>query len=118
MDYTQYLQAKVIRTGCEWKLKIKVISAAVGTFPPQARFQCQFRAENADGPVLANLTTDNGQIVRVDDDNNLELTLKASDSVDWTVEKVVADIVRIDLSQRQHLGFDLEIPVKRTITRP
>ena len=118
MDYTQYLQARVIRTGCEWRLKIKVVSDAIGTFPEAARFHCQFRAENENGVVLADLTSENGQIVRVDSDNNLEIILKQEDSAGWTCSKVVADIIRTDLAQRQHLGFDLEIPVKRTITRP
>lgn len=116
MSYNQYLQGKAIQTGCEWRLKIKINSSALAVFPTTAKFSSQIRQDNTDGKVLATLSSEAATIVRVDG-NSLELILKADVTADWNAGVVVLDIVRTDLSQKVHLGFDLEIPVKRTVTR-
>lgn len=115
-EYTQYLQGKVINTGCEWTLQFRLASADFPEFPVSAKFHCQFRAEDVDGPVLADLTSVNGKIVRING-TTLQLILSGADTAGWTVAKAVADVIRTDLPEPQHLGFTLEIPVKRTITR-
>lgn len=115
MSYAQYLRGRAIQTGCEWRLKIKIASSALEVFPETATFTAQVR-NNTDAPVKATLSTAAGTIIRVDG-NTLELVLKGTDTADWTEGKVVMDVVRTDLTQQIHLGFDLEIPVKRTITR-
>lgn len=115
MSYSQYLQGKAIQTGCEWRLKIKITSQALDLFPVGATFAAQFR-DHADGPIKAALTTASGGIIRVDS-NSLEFVLRADQTADWKAGKVVMDAIRTDGNQPAHLGFDLEIPVKRTITR-
>lgn len=115
MSYTQYLQGKAIQTGCEWRLKIKIVSTALETFPTTAKFTAHVRA-NPDSPVLATLTTAAGHIKRVDG-SSIEIILPGTMSVNWSAGKVVMDVVRTDLTDKIHLGFDLEIPVKRSITR-
>lgn len=114
-SYDQFLQGKAIQTGCEWRLRFKITSTALAVFSPTSRFSAQFR-EKIDGPVLIELTTANGGIVRVDN-NTLELVLKSTDTVSWKNQSVMTDIVRTDLPQKIHLGFDLIIPVKRSVTR-
>lgn len=116
MTYNQYLQGKAIQTGCEWRLKIKVNSSALATFPETATFSASIRQDDPEGEVLVTLSTAAGTIIRVDG-NTLELVLNGSDSASWKAGHVVMDIIRTDLTQKIHLGFDLEIPVKRTITR-
>lgn len=116
MSYSQYLQGKAIQTGCEWRLKIKIQSSALAVFPTTAKFAASIRKDNAEGPVLVGLSSAAGSIIRVDG-NTLELVLKSADTEVWSEGIVVMDIIRTDLPQKIHLGFDLEIPVKRTITR-
>ncbi|MBD9511648.1 hypothetical protein IB265_33370 [Ensifer sp. ENS10] len=115
MSYSQYLKGKAIQTGCEWRLKIKVVSTALAAFPSTAKFTAQVRVD-ADSPVLATLTTQAGNIIRVDD-TSIEIVLPGSISAEWSSGKVVMDVVRTDLTDKIHLGFDLEIPVKRSVTR-
>lgn len=116
MSYSQYLQGKAIQTGCEWRLKIKIQSSALAVFPTTAKFSASIRKDNADGALLITLSSAAGSVIRVDG-NTLELVLKGTDTAAWGEGNVVMDIIRTDLTQKVHLGFDLEIPVKRTITR-
>lgn len=114
MSYNQYLQGKAIRTGTEWRLKITINSSALAVFPPSASFKAQFRFEE-DGPVAAELHTWTGTIWRVDG-NSLEFYLPGTFTKHWHSGQVLMDCVRVDLTQPVHLGFDLVIPVKRSIT--
>lgn len=116
MSYNQYLQGKAIQTGCEWRLKIKIVSSALETFPSTATFSASIRKNDADGDVLTTLSTAAGSVIRVDG-NTIELVLSGPDTEAWTSGTVVMDVIRTDLTQKIHLGFDLEIPVKRSITR-
>jgi hypothetical protein len=111
----QYLPGKAIQTGCEWHLKIKITSSALEVFPTSATFSAQFR-DHPEAPVKATLSTAGGTITRIDG-TTIELYLPGATTVDWPAGEVVADVIRTDLSQKVHLGFDLTIPVKRTITR-
>ncbi len=115
MSYNQYLQGKVIQTGCEWRLKIKIQSTALEPFPEGAKFTAQVRAD-AESAVLATLTSENGHIVRVDS-SSLEIFMPGAMSATWSSGFVMLDIIRTDLPENIHLGFDLTIPVKRSITR-
>lgn len=114
-SYNHYLQGKAIQTGCEWRLKFKIISEALVSFPPSAKFVAHVR-DTYDGPLKAELTTENGRVIRVSG-NELELVLPAEVTKNWEAGKVVMDVIRTDLTQPIHLGFDLEIPVKRSVTR-
>lgn len=116
MSYNQYLQGKAIQTGCEWRLKIKITSSALAVFPTTAKFSATIRKDSADGVELVTLSSEAGSIMRVDG-NTIELLLKGTDTANWSAGTVVMDVIRTDLTQKIHLGFDLEIPVKRTITR-
>lgn len=115
MSYSQYLQGKAIQTGCEWRLKIKIVSSALEPFPTSARFTAQVR-DTAEGPIKATLSSATNTITRVDG-NTLELLLNGTITAGWKEGKVLMDVIRTDLPQKIHLGFDLEIPVKRSITR-
>jgi hypothetical protein len=115
MSYNQYLQGKAIQAGFEWRLKIKIVSPALAVFPTTAKFTAQVR-DTPDSSVKVELSSDAGTIIRVDG-NTIELVIKSTDSADWSEGTVVMDVIRTDLSQLIHLGFDLEIPVKRPVTR-
>lgn len=115
MSYSQYLKGKAIQTGCEWRLKITIQSSALAPFPSTAKFTAQVRTD-PDGPVLATLTTAGGHITRVDT-TSIEILLPGAMSANWSAGKVMMDVIRTDLTEKIHLGFDLEIPVKRSITR-
>ena len=116
MSYTQYLQGKAIQTGCEWRLRITINSEAIETFPETATFSSSIRKNSADGELVTTLSSADGSIVWVDS-SSIELYLSEDATVDWKEGLVVLDIIRTDLTQKVHLGFDLKIPVKRTITR-
>jgi hypothetical protein len=114
--YTSYLRGRAIQTGADWRVRIKVVSPDLEAFPESARFLAQMRETNADGPVKIEMTTENTRITRVDG-QTLDLSLKGVDSVDWQEGVVVLDVLRVDLTSPVHLGFDMKIPVKRSITR-
>lgn len=116
MSYSQYLKGRAIQTGCEWRLKIKITSTALEPFPVGATFTAQVRRTADAEEALATLTTAAGKIVRVDN-TSIEIVLDGAVTEDWPAGKVVMDVVRTDLTEKIHLGFDLEIPVKRSITR-
>lgn len=116
MAYAQYIKGKAIQTGCEWRMKIQISSPDLEVFEPTATFLAHVR-ESTDGALLAVLSTANGNIERVDG-KTIEVSIPGDVSSNWTVSKAVLDILRTDGGENIHLGFDLEIPVKRTITRP
>jgi len=116
VSYSQYLQGKAIQTGCDWRLKITINSAALEEFPSNAHFLAHIR-DHADGPLKAALSTEDGTITRMNS-KTIELIIPATVSASWQAGTVVMDVLRVDTSTPIHLGFDLEVPVKRTITRP
>lgn len=115
MSYAQYLQGRAIRTGCEWRLKIHISASAASLFPDTARFVSQFR-DGIDGSLKLTLSSEAGTIIRVDE-NTLEFVVPGAETVSWPDGTVVMDVIRVDLTERIHLGFDLEIPVRGTVTR-
>ena len=116
MSYTQYLKGRAIRTGTEWRLKFTINSTALEAFPVDATFVSQIRATPESTEVLATLTSENGGVTRVSG-NQIELYLPADASKNWSSGKVVLDVIRTDAGDDVHLGFDLKIPVKRSVTR-
>ena len=116
MSYSQYLKGRAIQTGTEWRLKIQISSSALAAFPADATFAAQIRRNVDDAEPLASLTTAAGNIIRVSN-NSIEIILPAATSKDWISGKVFMDVIRTDQLAPVHLGFDLEIPVKRSITR-
>lgn len=114
-SYSQYLPAKAIQTGCEWRLKIKIVSSAIAAFSVGAAFTAHIR-DTIDGPEKAVLSTASGTITRIDG-NTLEFVIGQAVTADWSEGSVIMDVIRTDLTAKIHLGFDLVIPVKRSITR-
>lgn len=115
MSYDHYLQGKAIRTGCDWALRITVVSSALEPFPANAQFKAHVR-NTVDGPLLVELTTAGGGVVRRSN-TEIELRIPGSVSKEWKDGSVVMDVIRTDALNPVHLGFDLEIPVKRSVTR-
>lgn len=115
MSYKLFLPARAIRTGSDWALKIEVRSASLEAFPADATFVSQIR-ETIDGPVIAEMTTANGGVARVSD-TIIELRVPGSTTRDWLYSEVMLDVLRTDTNDPIHLGFDMKVPVKRSVTR-
>jgi len=111
----QNYQGKIIEAGYPWRVRLEFTSSM--TFPEGTTFVCQVR-ETVDAPdVIIELTTENEGIVRINN-TALELRIDETDPSIWPVGKtVVMDIVRTDLTQNEHLGIRLQVPVRNPVTR-
>jgi len=113
--YSQYAPANVLQTGSDWELTLNFSSESSSIFPSEAVFHSNVISKNS-GRVLAVLTTANGGVERVNG-NTLKMTILGEDTSDWDETAVRLDVLRVDESDPVHLGFDLEIPVTRSVTR-
>lgn len=102
-----------IVAGYRWSLRIKANTTA---FPSGVAITGHVRRKIGDANVLATLTTDNGKIVRVDN-NNIDIFVDGETSKDWTPGTVVMDFVRTDVDPDAYLGFILTVPVSLPVTR-
>jgi hypothetical protein len=117
MTFSQYITGKAIQTGSDWELTLRFASeAGSALFPVDASFLAHM-VDKATGEVAAGLSSVNGLIERIDG-QTLKLTLSADQTKDWKDRIVAFDIIRVDTAEPVHLGFDVEIPVKRSVTRP
>lgn len=112
---SQKFKGKIITAGYEWSIRLSFANSAI-TFPAGATFTSQVRRDPAAEDVIATLTTANGGIVRVDD-KTLDIKIAGSVSMDWPDRIAYIDVVRTDTNPKQHLGFELRVPVRRAITR-
>lgn len=92
------------------------IELSAGLIVEDARFTGQLRSTVASDAVLATLTSDGNELVRISD-TVLEIRISAADTAQMSVGSVVLDIVRTDLEPPAHLGVFLEIPVMLPVTR-
>jgi len=92
------------------------IELSTGLIVEDARFTGQLRSTVASDTVLATLTSDANELVRITD-TVLEIRISATDTAQMSVGSVVLDIVRTDLEPPAHLGVFLEIPVMLPVTR-
>ena len=113
--YSCYVPGSVIQTGSKWELTLNFASASSSIFSEDAAFLSNV-INGETGEILAVLSTATGEIERVSG-NVLKLTIPGGLTADWMVDVVWLDILRIDAGDPVHLGFDLEIPVNRSVTR-
>ncbi len=92
------------------------LNATVGIFTAGSTYTAMVRDVETD-TLLATLTTANGKLVRVDD-NNLDVLLAQADSSSWlNYASVVLDIVRTDTNPDQYLGIKITLMVEYPATR-
>ncbi|PWG16148.1 hypothetical protein [Salibaculum griseiflavum] len=92
------------------------LEATVGSFPEGARLTGHVRATAAAEEILASLTSEAGELLRVSD-YALDLHIPAAATARMRPGSVVLDVVRRDVEPDLHLGFALEIPVILPVTR-
>lgn len=104
-----------IIAGYIWRQRLQV-TAEAPPFPEGVTLRAQVRKSRAATEELATLTTENGGLVRVDD-NSIDIVIAGASSTDWR-DSVMLDIVRTDLDDDEHLGIQLTVPVMMPVTWP
>lgn len=110
---TSLQEGPVILIGYEYRLQLQ---AEADLFPDGASFAGQMRSAISAAVVLADLSSAEGSVRRVDD-RTLEIILAPAVTGVLIPGTVVLDLVRTDLTPDRHLGFLLEIPVVLPVTR-
>lgn len=113
------MSAAPLVAGFTWTLPITLVPQPPATdpivaFPLGSEWRAEFRQKEG-ASVLATLTTANGGLQRIAD-NELLLTLPANDSRGWTVKSVRFDLVRTDLVPDTYLGVKFTVPVVQPVT--
>ena len=104
----------IIFAGYPWALRVTTEAAK---FPVGATFRAQVRVKPSSTSALAEMTTANSGVARVDD-YNADLVLTDIQTAAFpTTGSVWIDLVRTDQSPSRHLGFLLEVPVALPVTR-
>lgn len=106
-------QGIALVAGYLWSIRIEMDEAA---FPVGVAVKGQVRYKVADPIVLAHLSTIDGSLIRVND-TQIDVIIDGDISKDWKAGDVVFDLVRTDLDPDQYLGFQMVVPVVRTVTR-
>jgi hypothetical protein len=110
---TSIQEGDAIVAGYRWSLRIEMDVVA---FPVGVRLVGHVRRKIGDAIKLADLSTDDGTIVRVDD-THIDIVLDGDVSAQWAAGTVVMDLVRVDTDPDRHLGFKLTVPVELPVTR-
>jgi hypothetical protein len=86
-------------------------------FPEGVRLVAQVRATVSADQVLAQLSTEQGGGLARVSDTLLDIEMTAQVTSVCPLGSVVMDFVRLDTDPDLYLGFALEIPVQRPVTR-
>lgn len=113
---TQSVEGPDIQIGYPWTIDLYVDVAGVAVFPSGATFKAEVRRQ-ADSAVLATLTTANGYIGRLDD-NQIRITIPASSTAAMVVGNVTFDVARTDTSPATYVGLRVTVPVTAPFTQP
>lgn len=112
---TTTLSGQPIARGYSHAIRVTVATDGDdAVFPAGCRLMAQFREFAGAPAVQATLSTDNGKIVRIDDDT-IRLDLSAADTADMQGQ-TVTDLVRTDLSPDAWLGIQLRFEVAQPAT--
>jgi hypothetical protein len=104
---------KAITAGFPWSIRVTMSEIA---FPSGAVLVGHVRRRVDDTAILAELSTANGRIARVDD-YSVDVSIPGSVSDEWAPGTVTFDIARTDLDPDQYLGFRITVPVLLPVTR-
>ncbi len=104
-----------IIAGFPWTLEIP-LEPPGPYFPTGCSLKAQFRTA-VGGTLLAECTTENGRIERVND-SRIRISVPFDVSAAWapTVLQAVFDVVRTDVTPDTHYGFRGTVPVLRSVT--
>lgn len=106
-------EGPAILIGYAWRLQLE---AEAPIFVEGARYTGHLRLKPSDPTLLAELSSANGGVAHITD-TVLELSLTPAQTAVLPTGRVVLDLVRTDLEPDLHLGFLIEVPVMRPITR-
>lgn len=112
----QSVEGPEIVIGYPWSIDLYVEARGVVLFPSGVALKAEVRRQ-ADGPLLASLTTANGGLVRISD-ASVRIAIAATDTAAMQTGMVSLDLVRTDVSPVAYVGVRLTIPVAAPITRP
>lgn len=112
---THRTQGRVISIGYAWRQRL-LFSTTEVMFPAGCTLVMHVRASRVATSVLATLTTENGGLTRISD-QEIEILIHAAATAEMRVGTVVADLVRTDVSPDDHLGLTLTVPVQTPVTR-
>ena len=112
---TKRFNYKPIRPGFDWAFTL-VLKASPGLFPEGVRLRAQIRYDEGEA-VLATLTTEAGNFVRIDD-QTLAVSISGSLSRGWQEGSVMFDLVRVDTEHPVHLDLRVTVATETSLTDP
>lgn len=109
------IEGRVIDAGYAWRQRLQFSTTTI-MFPAGCTLAAHVRATRSANTILATLTTANGGLTRVSD-QEIEILISAAATAPMQAGTVVVDIVRTDVDPDEHLGIALTIPVQIPVTR-
>lgn len=104
---------KAIVLGYDYTLRLTVTEAL---FPSNGVFVAQIRTDEDSGTILATISSDNSELVRVSD-TVIDIYIPGTKSVNWVADRVVLDIVNTTPNPDKYLGVKLRFLVEKPVTR-
>ncbi|KAA0970795.1 hypothetical protein FPY71_09985 [Aureimonas fodinaquatilis] len=101
--------------GFEYAVRVAV-SSAEPVFPEACELRADVRRFSYSTDRIADLTTDNGGLLRIDDET-VEIRISAVQTASISGCSVVLDLVRTDVQPENYLYLRLSLPVMSPITR-
>ena len=109
------IPAPPIVRGYAYAVRIAVEGSAPA-FPQGSRLHAQVRRFTY-SPVIADLTTTNGGLERVND-STLEVRLSEAQTAQINGQSVMLDFVRTDVNPDAYQYLQIRLPVIKPVTRP
>jgi hypothetical protein len=109
-----------VGAGFQYRLRLKATPLVDGdapAFPVGCQLRAEVRAFAAADDLAGALTTQDGTIVRIDDDT-IELDFPRSVTGEIDNSTLTFDLVRTDPSPDEWMGIQVRLPVIQPITRP
>lgn len=115
MSSTVSLPGPAIRPGYAWALQIEAGDGSA-VFPDGSRWRAHVRYYPTAKQILADLTTEEGGLVRVSD-TVIEVRLTGAQTAAIASSNVTLDLTRTDMATSLPLGPIFTVPVEPTVTR-
>lgn len=110
------LAAPPIAPGYDYAVRLEVDGLGDVVFPSGVELRSQVRRFSYSSHVIAELTTDNGGLVRVDD-RTVELRIGGEQTASIDGRTVVLDLVRTDTAPETYLYLQLQLAVMFPVTK-
>lgn len=110
-------QVPPIAAGYAYAIQVRVTGAGEPLFPLGSALRADVRAYVGAREPAGTLTSEDGTLVRVDDDT-VELRLSGEVTGRIGNSSAVLDLVRTDVSPDQWVGVQVQLPVVEPVTQP